>query len=244
MTPCPVCGFVGDGEGHADWCEADLDDYPEPDDTPTVRIALAGEFASGVGPAVTIDGDGRARVWRPGDGTPAGFAYVGDLAEGGPVFTRPAPPPCTDIRHWSSVYAGRCQRCMADYEGPSFRYEPFVGEVVSRTTSSWPHRRVWVGDILHRETDRTRGRGWFHVGEHRLERDGARWAVDVIQDVRRQLIPLRWWRTQYIRVPFYRGPSVCDGEPAGTMQLAIQPGTTDVVVTLIGGGGGGVQTEG
>lgn len=200
MTPCPVCGFVADGEGHADWCEADLDDYPEPDDTPTVRIALAGEFA----------------------------------------------PPCTDIRHWRVIYGGWCSRCKADYEGPPFHYTPPVGEVVSRTASTWPHRRVWVGDILHRETGRERGRGWFHVGEHRLERDGGRWAMDVIQHVRRQPIPLRWWRTQYIRVPFYCGPpSVCDrGEPAGTMELAIAPGTTDVVVTIIGGGGGGVQTEG
>lgn len=90
-------------------------------------------------------------------------------------------------------------------------------------SDAWPYRRVWVGDILARETGRERGRGWFHAGEHR-----AHWESRTVADIKAELArePVHV-ATRMVRVHVY---GVTDGgQPVaqlndGTLTLCVPKG--------------------
>lgn len=83
----------------------------------------------------------------------------------------------------------------------------------------WHHRKMWAGDLLRVYAGRERGRGWFHIGEHRVENGGH--TVDALKAILAERPDLSFWvGRREVKVTVY----LHDHQPEpGVVRLIMSP---------------------
>lgn len=96
----------------------------------------------------------------------------------------------------------------------------------------WHHRKTWAGDMLHAHGGRERGRGWFHIGQHRVENGGH--TVDQLKAILAQRPDLSFWIGQRVLKVTVYIPGSPQPEP-GVVALVMSPTEAHLNIPVLRG---------